>query len=868
MIANMNTKSNSEETLIVNKPIISVCSSGSRIGCAIYNSATSELSLIADMCDPSNPFKILDIIISQIDPGVVIVSAVQGKVIDYIESRFDCKVTNLAKRISVTSKLQTSITNDSSNLTSTEIVNRNSNNAQNATRLSFIHEAPSNSNLSVTLPLDQISAITPVAPNPRVPSILIDKSGEKLLNLVTVVNQWYSLQTGIKILLDSPMVNCKRFNQDEEKSFFLSSKVKINIDVCAVRSISCLYQFFLNPASIEIFNETSNIILNNEVPYNDDSNVVTMPILDVKYIDPGPIMTMDKYTYESLRIFNKTGNIKISTRSEQVRPNEMTLFDLLNRCSSSQGRRHMRTILLWPLQGLQQIQNRLNTLEYLMHPDQTILKETLQIKLSDVKPLAPLLTRMSYAIGTHRDFSNMYKVLFSIFEIHEIIEPHLNSGIEVFHTIDKFYNNNLKLLLESIVTIINFDDSKRLNNIQVNAGVSDELDRQKKLADSLEEYCLEVSLEETEKYKDILKGLRCNVSYVPRLGFLNCIQYCDTEELKRIRESECFEVIIQTEDNVYLKTDRMNDLDMNAGDVICDLIDKQEDVLVVLQEDILKYSENILGLVDSCGYLDCLMAFADVSLQFGYVRPQFEINGTIDITNGYHPLLSITKADFVPNDVIFFDSTKERISKVMILTGPNSSGKTVYIKSTCLIVFMAHIGCFVPAERATLPLVDAILTRLHPVNSISTGLSSFGTDLYQVGYALEHATNNSLVALDEFGKGTNPEDGFILLRSLVTYFARRDLKCPYLLISTHYYTLIDHLNHNFNVLPKTFEITRDNTQSVSYKYRLKDGRCIDSLADNVARIAGIPSKIIDRAGKVRTDLLNNRRINPMQPPAA
>ena len=214
--------------------------------------------------------------------------------------------------------------------------------------------------------------------------------------------------------------------------------------------------------------------------------------------------------------------------------------------------------------------------------------------------------------------------------------------------------------------------------------------------------------------------------------------------------------------------------------------------------------------------------------------------------------------------------TDERKARLMIITGPNSCGKTTYMKMSCLVVYLAHIGCFVPARFAKIPIVDAIFTRMHSANSISTGLSSFATDLNQINYALSRATCKSLIAIDEFGKGTQASDGFQLLKGLVVYFVNRGNQSPHVMIATHYNQLINHLQpYSSEIIYNTFKVARDVTKDmIVYEFKMVDGVCESSFADEVATRAGVPHSIIMRAREIRECLAGGREVQPIAPRAA
>lgn len=763
----------------------------------------SSVQLVADRKDSGDPYKGLDIIIQKIDPVVVIVSSVQKRLITFIEKRFKIK-------------------------------------------------------------------------------------------LAIVPNIFFSMSKGLQKLLDSELVKSKGYTEPEEKLLFISSKVERSVDVCAIRAVAALDNYIMErflkqpdveqevPTNLAIENSvtqqirslqaTSQLTCVSQVSTMTESRNANnlMPILEIKYVDPGPVLSIDRFTIEALGIFHQVdkNSYNVETGGEQDSEVEVipSLFDVLNQCHSAQGKRQLRTMMMWPLQEITELDHRHDILEYFLMPEHKLLRDQLGIQLKNVVPLTGIMTKLSHSVGSYKEMAIVYKALWSFIAIIDLIHANPGHNLEIFNRILNLDSPDLRAVVDSIMNIVDFEASKKERRIQICFGVDQNVDEKKEIVKNLMQFCDEIAIQETVKYKDtIAKQFR--ILYIPRIGFLSSINYTSTTELLQMRSSREFDVLLFTEQSVYFKTPRMEELDNNAGDIACDLIDVQENVVVNLQNELLKHTETILRLMELCGELDCLLAFAIVSFQRGYTRPVFTADDEeIYIKQAYHPLHCI-RFNIVPNDVNFYKASSERRVKVMVLTGPNSSGKTTYMKATCLVVYMAHIGCFVPAMQARMPIVDAILTRMHSANSISTGLSAFATDLHQINYALNRATGKSLIAIDEFGKGTQACDGFHLLKGLITYFVTRGQKSPYVMAATHFNRLINHLqNYSEYILYKTFKVTRDPTKdSIVYEFKMIDGVGEVSLADKVAARAGVPQRIIERANQLRDCMIEGRAIRPRPP---
>lgn len=856
------------EQVVDEAPIMGVCTDASRCGCAIYSG--SCVKLVADRKDPGDPYKGLDIIIQKISPKAIVVSAVQKRLIVYLEKRFKFDILDLSRG--------DPRQRDSSSKAATNLA------ITGPTDGSYKTNSQYQSVFSQAEQTQQQSAdVSSNGATIEQPMQIIDLNsdvGESSFTLAIVPNIWFSMRGGFQKLLDSEFVKSKGFRDVEEKSLFITSKVDRSVDVCALRAISALEKYlihiFKSATDTDLTRAPRNqtqtsgrIIRQFSTQISQLSEVAetipsAMPILNVGYIDPGPILSMDKLTFQALGIFRRFDEDSHATEDPNIQTIS-SLYEILNECQSPQGKKQLKSIMLWPLQDMIELRNRLNVVEYFMQPDNRLFRDQLTMQLKSVVPLNAILMKLNSTICTHKEFMTIYKVLWAFLAVIDLTKNKPGHGLEILNRIESLDSQGLRDVVDSIMNIVDFEASRHESRVQVCFGVDENVDEKKEIVKNLAKFCDEVALQETAKYKDVLRAA-CRVLYVPRIGFLNSIDYTTETELQQIRSNKEFEVLLHTEQSVYFKTSRMEQLDNNAGDIACDLIDVQESVVVDLQNEILKHTETALRLLELCGELDCLIAFSIVSFQRSYVRPEMAPSDEeINIEMAYHPLHCVK---LVANDIRFYKSSSERQTKVMVITGPNSCGKTTFMKATCLVVYMAHIGCFVPAASARIPIVDAILTRIHSANSVSTGLSSFANDLHQINYALSRATEKSLIAIDEFGKGTHAQDGFQLLKGLVTYFARRIQESPYVMISTHYSRLADHLqNYSEFILYKTFKISRDN-DNIVYDYKIIDGVGEHSLADKVAAQAGIPQSIISRATEIRNCITSGSRIRARPPFAA
>lgn len=298
-------------------------------------------------------------------------------------------------------------------------------------------------------------------------------------------------------------------------------------------------------------------------------------------------------------------------------------------------------------------------------------------------------------------------------------------------------------------------------------------------------------------------------------------------------------------------------MDILLGDTQCEITDQETAIMHKLQNAILESYRTLTEVQDLCAELDCLLSLAASATEFNYVRPSVVSEGVININGGRHPIQEVCCSPFVPNDTL----SNLNNGKMKVLTGPNASGKSVYLKQVALIVYMAHIGSFVPAESAMIGCVDRIFTRIRTMDSVSVGLSTFMIDVNQMSEALRDATERSLVVVDEFGKGTELVDGMALLCSCLSFWIDKGNSCPHVLVSTHFHSIIHQ-----QLLPESPMVKFLTMDSLTeegellFLYQLVEGHARSSYASHVALQAGLPQEIVQRGKEVSELIRQNKPV--------
>ncbi|KAK7501052.1 hypothetical protein BaRGS_00007537, partial [Batillaria attramentaria] len=535
----------------------------------------------------------------------------------------------------------------------------------------------------------------------------------------------------------------------------------------------------------------------------------------------------------------------------------LSLFGILNRCKSQIGSKRLRLWFLRPLKNRKILQNRLDTVAFFTQPRNMEALNSLQGCLKQIKNVARILARMIEAEAVPADWIALYKTVYHAVYIGDICRTQVQP-VEIFKMIARKFIDDLHKIANLLSKTVDFEASTSQNHFVVKAGLDEVLDEKKRLYYGLPDLMTKVAREELARLGDNIKA--CNVIYMPQICYLLAIPKGEGMENEKDFEIPGLQFMFESNGVLHYKSARTKELDNMLGDTLCDIKDIETSIMHRLQNTIIEHSAVLLDVMEYAAELDCLMALASCAQEFGYICPELTEDSIIDVKKGRHPLQELCCSPFIPNDV----QSGGAHPKVKILTGPNACGKSVYLKQVALIVYMAHIGSFVPAESAVVGQVDRIFSRIKSLESVSVGLSTFMLDINQMADALNNATSQSLVLVDEFGKGTETVDGLSLLCASLRHWLKKGASCPHIVVSTHFHSLVQQ-----PVLPaspllefSTMETLQEEGELV-FLFHLTQGHTSSSYAAHTALKAGLPPDIIQRGKEVSNLLCQGKPVHPV-----
>ncbi|NTU64528.1 MAG: DNA mismatch repair protein MutS, partial [Chloroflexi bacterium] len=536
----------------------------------------------------------------------------------------------------------------------------------------------------------------------------------------------------------------------------------------------------------------------------------------------GEFMALDPATRRNLEL----------TDALRGSDNKVSLLGVLDFARTAMGGRLIRSWLSQPLLNRAALEQRLDRVQLFF--DDALLRAKIRELLRSIPDLERAVGRVISGHAAPRDLVAIRSTL-------QVI-PNLANAIESAHSWSLDPAPDILDLLERAL----LDDPSQAPPGVIQPGFSAELDGVLQASRNAKEWV--ANLERTEKERTGIKSLK--VGYNKVFGYYLEVTHANTQAVpdNYIRK----QTLTNAERYITPELKEYETLILNADER---LIEIEQRLFKEICAQVSARSATLLSTARSIAQLDVTSALAETAALNRYVRPELTDENALHIVGGRHPVVekALSETRFVPNDVVFDDE-----ARILIITGPNMSGKSTYLRQVALIVLMAQIGSFVPADRARIGLVDRIFTRIGAQDDIATGQSTFMVEMVETANILHHASARSLIVLDEIGRGTSTYDGLSIAWAVVEYIHNHPRLRAKTLFATHYHELIqlaDHLPHvrNYNVA------VAEEGDRVVFLHHIAPGGADRSYGIHVAQLAGLPKPVIRRAEELLEELEQGQR---------
>ena len=551
----------------------------------------------------------------------------------------------------------------------------------------------------------------------------------------------------------------------------------------------------------------------------DTQHTQTANITRINRVEQDRYVWLDRFTIRNLEI--------IGSHNDNAR----TLLDVIDQTLTPMGSRLMRRWILMPLKEVEPIEERLHVVDSLIRDAETRQELAQNIKI--IGDLERLITKAAVGRINPREMQQLKRSLVAVERVQAICadskaEPLLQLGERL---------NPCRSLAERIEREITEEPPAKIEKGGVIAdGVNQELDELRSLAGSGKEYLMDLQQKESE------------ATGIPslRIGFNNIFGYYfevyNTHKAKVPPEWVRKQTLTNAERYITPELKEYEDKILGAEERIQALeIELYNKLIYTITE----YVQTIQHDAQIIAKLDCLSNFAELAIKNNYCRPKVNTGDTIDIKEGRHPVIETQMTpgnEYISNDV-FLDKDSQQI---IIVTGPNMSGKSALLRQTALIVLMAQMGCYCPAKSAEIGIVDKIFTRVGASDNISSGESTFMVEMNETASILNNISDKSLVLLDEIGRGTSTYDGISIAWAITEYLHNNSKAHPKVLFATHYHELIEMADQYERI--KNFHVSvKEIDGRIIFLRKLTPGGSEHSFGIHVAKLAGMPPSVVNRA---------------------
>lgn len=607
----------------------------------------------------------------------------------------------------------------------------------------------------------------------------------------------------------------------------LHDNYQIVISRCDDTSLIDDYKYLIEGLNLEKFKDDIPCIsiLINYISKTQRHNLYHLQ--PIKFYSSNQVLHLDPFSKRNLEL------------TETLRQNQKSgsLLWLLDKCQTAMGSRKLHTWIDRPLIDRNEIIKRHNYVEALIN--NYVAKEEIKESLKTVYDLERIIGRISVGNANAKDLVQLRRSLANI--------PNFKKNVMALGTDDAISFANGIDTHEKLYDLLDkalVDDPP----LQIKEGgmikplYNKDLDELKEISGSSKDWILKFEAQERER-----TGIKTmHVGYNRVFGY-----YIEVSKgaLQNLTDSDHYErkqTLANAERFITPELKKYEQIVVGSTEKIQKL---EYDLFIEIRDVCQGFTKSLQQLSDKISTIDCLLAFAEVSVKYNYVRPEMSLKREVNIVEGRHPVIeTFLKDEYVKNDVII------NSYNTILITGPNMSGKSTYMRMLALIVIMAQIGCFVPAKSATLMIFDAIFTRIGASDDLISGQSTFMVEMLEANFAIKNATKDSLILFDELGRGTSTYDGMALAQAIIEYVHEK-IGCV-MLFSTHYHELVL-LDKTLKHLKNVHVDAKESKGGVVFLHKVLDGGADKSYGINVASLAGLPRSLIERSKKILETLEEN-----------
>ena len=607
----------------------------------------------------------------------------------------------------------------------------------------------------------------------------------------------------------------------------LHDNYQIVISRCDDTSLIDDYKYLIEGLNLEKFKDDIPCIsiLINYISKTQRHNLYHLQ--PIKFYSSNQVLHLDPFSKRNLEL------------TETLRQNQKSgsLLWLLDKCQTAMGSRKLHTWIDRPLIDRIEIIKRHNYVEALIN--NYVAKEEIKESLKTVYDLERIIGRISVGNANAKDLVQLRRSLANI--------PNFKKNVMALGTDDAISFANGIDTHEKLYDLLDkalVDDPP----LQIKEGgmikplYNKDLDELKEISGSSKDWILKFEAQERER-----TGIKTmHVGYNRVFGYYIEVSKGALQNLTDSDHYECKQTLANAERFITPELKKYEQIVVGSTEKIQKL---EYDLFIEIRDVCQGFTKSLQQLADKISTIDCLLAFAEVSVKYNYVRPEMSLKREVNIVEGRHPVIeTFLKDEYVKNDVII------NSYNTILITGPNMSGKSTYMRMLALIVIMAQIGCFVPAKSATLMIFDAIFTRIGASDDLISGQSTFMVEMLEANFAIKNATKDSLILFDELGRGTSTYDGMALAQAIIEYVHEK-IGCV-MLFSTHYHELVL-LDKTLKHLKNVHVDAKESKGGVVFLHKVLDGGADKSYGINVASLAGLPRSLIERSKKILETLEEN-----------